>query len=816
MASVATGVLRGDNLVGLQPDDRTPSDWLRMVARVFAAYRLTPLEQSIVAYIDGFHLTLENEAFPEAIIGITDGQAFVDDQFIGFNNTSDIQPESKVVVDISRMLYDEIYSVVLCYTWVNIMPPQTPSFDVVLQVDVDPEHMLELGTLVRNTDDSLTLIDSKRPWFWEMFALAVGDTEIDGPANPGSKQLPYLIQVKENETLDIGWALDFHQIAGNQIDYNIRLSSSQTDSTDVNLYINNYSIFTTKDSPELIYFLGKYLIEPISRPDGTILSDGDQYYNTTLDNYFYYTGDCWLPLGSGTCSSSEKQYIFHVTNPAIKDFICETNPNYTVVTVNGVERTPGVDYTALDTKVIFYSPLSLDDIVVIHTILDSEEAKQYVFKSTSNTTSGVSFHCDINPDYTYVTVNGVERLPGTDYTTIDPTKITFNTPINIDDVIVVHTILSTEVTQTSVRATVDTPNFILSFPHNPLYTIVTVNGLERTPGEDYTADGLEIVFRTPVIASDVIIARTIHGSSGITGNIYYQSDWIETRSNTELQVQHSTSFLMLSINGILLSNDKYITTGSTIILDNATTIGDLIQVSSIARPEDRLIMVQPDPSAPLYSVDGENTFIVKHNPDFLYVFVDGILLLENNYFATGEVVIIDNMTQDQNVQIYSIIDNENLGKFVFQQLEYKILTASQSQFNTEYNPEFVTVMIDGVIQQARKDYNLNNTGIILTTPAITDQVVKIYSMLDTVFVAPSTTSRQIPIRNIQYRSAEFTGNGLKKEFTVPVFFDEAPVHIDGMRVRPNQYSLSNTSNTTTILFEVAPVEAAWIIVDYVI
>jgi hypothetical protein len=163
---IVSQVTLGKNIVGLEPNARRPVDWLRMVARVFTAYRANPLEKSIVAYIDGFDLTLISEdlSTSTAVIGITHGQAFVDDQFIGFTDDPFESNESKIKFNTGVMIEGEIYSVVLCYTWVDILPSRKPSFDIVKQTDIDPEHMLELGTMVKDNSGSLTLVDDKIPW----------------------------------------------------------------------------------------------------------------------------------------------------------------------------------------------------------------------------------------------------------------------------------------------------------------------------------------------------------------------------------------------------------------------------------------------------------------------------------------------------------------------------------------------------------------------------------------------------------------------------------------------------------------------------
>ncbi len=286
--SAAISVSPGNNLTGLSPDDRQPNDWLRMVARVFAAYRMTPLEQSIVAYIDGFKLSIEKPSStvdPIAVIGITDGQAFVDDQFIGFTD-GPLDPESTITLDVSglqtgnpdRDIIDPgtAYAVVLCYTWVNIMPPQRPNFDIVQQDKIDPEHMLELGQIYINAAGEITLVDDKRPWFWELIQLFIGDTEIDGPTNKrgdDNKVLPYLVTVKKDQSMDIGWALDFHEEVGEGAfndsdgdpdggtDYNVRLSTYSYD-------INNAHTGEESKGDKKLYLNGGPILAAPNPNDG--------------------------------------------------------------------------------------------------------------------------------------------------------------------------------------------------------------------------------------------------------------------------------------------------------------------------------------------------------------------------------------------------------------------------------------------------------------------------------------------------------------------------------------------------------------------
>lgn len=249
---------RGEWVVGLNPDDRAPNDWLRMVARVFAAYRSKPLKESIVVYIDGLNVTPEHPANvnDSATVYISPGQAFVDDQFIGFIETSEFS------WDTEFMVVGVEYCIVLQYQWINQMPPQTPSFNIVKSSTVHSQQQLCLAKAYKDINGDLTIVDDKIPWYREMTLAAAMNTEVDGP-----ELLPYVIAIKgasdislgdENPggefpedpddsigTLDVGWAIDFHHYVGNQINYNSRLHTDRVN--DGVLYINGQRLLSEVD-----------------------------------------------------------------------------------------------------------------------------------------------------------------------------------------------------------------------------------------------------------------------------------------------------------------------------------------------------------------------------------------------------------------------------------------------------------------------------------------------------------------------------------------------------------------------------------------
>ncbi len=652
----------GSYVVGLQPDDRMPNDWLRMVARVFTAYRATPLESSIVAYIDGLHLTKMSHVVDKYTVGISNGQCFIDDQFIGYRDDSgDSRPDSSITIDTDLMNVGVLYSIVLCYTWINIMPPTSPHYDVVESSNIDPEHMLELGTIIKDAAGNITLTDDKEPWLMDALDGLIGDPEIDGPATVGSKQPPYLLKLKKNETFDIGWAVDFHRICGNQLDYDIRLSCSQSGLiqgfVDENLYINNRPILTTAnpDPLDLTYLdpqdgtNGGDKFTPIHSNfrvvDSSSYRDGFQseasnsgFANLELCTYHPGTGnssDPWADFAHGA-----KFDVDHSTYEAsLSNYYNFDDPSTVInklklgntagdVTINGDLVLTENNFGDLTDTLIFFlgkfavAPITRADgtaptdgdqyyNTTEHTYYywNSEygawtplgdngggiDTRQYTF--TVDDVSRLVYVCDLNPEYTMVTLNGVELRPSTnliagEYTASD-TQITLANNPDIDDIIIVHTALdggsgvARQFTQV-MAAGADK----IYFSHNPLYVIVTQNGVELRPATEYTTDGFTITLDVPANVDDVIVVHTIldtelsSGGGGITpiGNTeYVQTELVGDGSTVAFGVNYNPAYVMVSLSGVQLSNTDYNATDGTsiVFLNGAPSAGQLISVNSV-------------------------------------------------------------------------------------------------------------------------------------------------------------------------------------------------------------------------------------------
>jgi len=117
-------------VLGLLPTDRDPSAWLRMVARVFAAYKGVDVTKSISAYIDGFHILNDLDDIKNHEPGyytfiIEKGACFIDDQFIGF--------KENVLVKFPKLQFlpGHEYWLVLQYNWLMQADYPLAKFEVI-------------------------------------------------------------------------------------------------------------------------------------------------------------------------------------------------------------------------------------------------------------------------------------------------------------------------------------------------------------------------------------------------------------------------------------------------------------------------------------------------------------------------------------------------------------------------------------------------------------------------------------------------------------------------------------------------------------
>jgi len=139
--------------LGLLPTDRDPSGWLRMVARVFAAYKEVDLDQTIVSYISGFWILNKSELSDGNYwkFVIQKGTAFIDDQFIGFIDDLVVRfPKNK-------FFPGQRYWLVLYYKWSYEFNYNLGEIKAIAPEEWDPNHMLRIASFSILPDGNIDL-----------------------------------------------------------------------------------------------------------------------------------------------------------------------------------------------------------------------------------------------------------------------------------------------------------------------------------------------------------------------------------------------------------------------------------------------------------------------------------------------------------------------------------------------------------------------------------------------------------------------------------------------------------------------------------
>jgi len=128
-------------ILGLEPSDRAPNDYLRLTAKVFNSFKPLDPTQTVSSYISGLETTVQKKIVNDENVlefYINKGSCFVDDQFIAF--TDDIifnVPTSKLVDQVD-------YYLVIYYQYSNQCLYNPAVIDYVAVSSYDPSKMLKI------------------------------------------------------------------------------------------------------------------------------------------------------------------------------------------------------------------------------------------------------------------------------------------------------------------------------------------------------------------------------------------------------------------------------------------------------------------------------------------------------------------------------------------------------------------------------------------------------------------------------------------------------------------------------------------------
>ena len=128
-------------VLGLNPSDRAPNDYLRFTSRVFNSFKPISPMKTISSYINGFETTIRKKILDGADnleFYIRKGSCFVDDQFIAFKEDTIFNiDESKIVANVD-------YYLVIYYQYTNQCLYNPAIFKYIPVTSYDDSSMLKI------------------------------------------------------------------------------------------------------------------------------------------------------------------------------------------------------------------------------------------------------------------------------------------------------------------------------------------------------------------------------------------------------------------------------------------------------------------------------------------------------------------------------------------------------------------------------------------------------------------------------------------------------------------------------------------------
>lgn len=217
----------------------------------------------------------------------------------------------------------------------------------------------------------------------------------------------------------------------------------------VKLVADNLDVIT--ETAQLVGTFFPSATVPTTRPDGSVLKEGDRYFNTTNDITYVFNGVSWISIGINKTTvevftATEGQTTFTLTTPytvngnnlltivnssfQISKSANATLGSYTESSINTVTFDEGLN--AGDTVVFIIGTPITDDTTSL-TIIKKEYVVQLADdKRTFTIPDGISYVVGSNS--LRVSVQGIEYYPSA-YTETSSTAITFNEDLDAGDTI---------------------------------------------------------------------------------------------------------------------------------------------------------------------------------------------------------------------------------------------------------------------------------------------------------------------------------------------------------------------------------------------
>ena len=232
---------------------------------------------------------------------------------------------------------------------------------------------------------------------------------------------------------------------------------------------------------------------------------------------------------------------------------------------------------------------------------------------------------------TFVFLNGVAQVPGTDYS-ISGTTLTFVTPPPSDNEIEVRIldiadINGVDITLSSLVGNGSNTAFTLSTSlGSNSTTFVYLNGVAQVPTVDYGVNAATLTFTTAPANGELIRAVTISAIGDYTSDSFTANSTVN--NNFVLSTPTVTTKAVVFINGVAQAPSvDYYVSGNNLVLINNAAANDVVQVRSFYE----------EPSA-----GGANTTI-QYNSSGLLKGFDGLTFNE----TTNNVVIANTLSVAQ-------------------------------------------------------------------------------------------------------------------------------------------------------------------------
>jgi len=266
-----------------------------------------------------------------------------------------------------------------------------------------------------------------------------------------------------------------------------------------------------------------------------------------------------------------------------------------------------------------------------------------------------------------------------------------------------------------------------------------------------------------------------------------KTEFTATAGQTTFTVAYTPNAVNVYRNGIRLqSSDFTATTGTTIVLDNACTVGDTLEVeaftvSGIVAKSTVLSEVK------FTATQGQTSFSLTYDVGGVFVFLNGIKLQDSDYTASsGSAIVLAsgaNAGDILDIQKF-VVQSVHAQAAVLSELEFTA-TANQTTFTANYTAGAIEVFLNGVRLQAADYTATNGTSIVLATGATVGDILSVQKF---------TVSSLYTLPTSSYTETEFTAVAGQTNFTHSYDVGGVTVYLNGVKLQASDYAATSGSS----------------------